>query len=134
MVTQHATSRWRPASNQQKDRQEVAMNIAVFGGVQDRPVVVPGDGEQLIAAFGGVDLDLSGLRLPESLRLSALAVMGGIKVIVPRGTDVVLSGFSLMGGRQFRPQPDRSPEGIRSVLYLNAVAIMGGVEVREAEI
>ncbi len=109
------------------------MNLALFGGVNDTPLSVPEDGEQLIAMFGGVDLDLSRVHLPETLHLSALAFMGGIKIVVPRGTDVVLKGFALIGGRKFRRRSEWSPEDIRSVIYLNAVAVMGGVEVIEAD-
>ena len=65
--------------------------------------------------------------------MSAFAFAGGIKLRVPHGTDIELSGFSLMGGREVKPLRDRSPEEVRTVLYLNAVAIMGGVEVIEAE-
>ena len=108
------------------------MNLTVFGGMKDTLRSVPHDGEQLLAAFGGIELDLSQITLPESLRMSALAFAGGIKLIVPRGTDVELTGFSFMGGREVKPLRERSPEEVRTVLYLNAVAIMGGVEVIEA--
>jgi hypothetical protein len=109
------------------------MNLTLFGGMKNTLRSAPQDGEQLIAAFGGIDLDLSQITLPESLRMSAFAFAGGIKLRVPRGTDIELSGFSLMGGREVKPLRDRSPEEVRTVLYLNAVAIMGGVEVIEAE-
>ena len=109
------------------------MNLALFGGVNQTPLSLPEDGEQLIAAFGGVDLDLSRVRLPETYHLSALAFMGGVKVIVPRGTDVIFKGFSLMGGRKFHPHAESREQDVRSVVYLNAVAIMGGVEVVEAD-
>ena len=109
------------------------MNLALFGGVHEAPLSISADGEQLIALMGGVDLDLSRVPLPESLNLSALAVMGGVKIIVPRGTDVVFKGFAFMGGRKFKRHPETRPEDIRSVVYLNAVAIMGGVEVIEAD-
>ena len=109
------------------------MNLALLGGVKDSPLSVPEDGEQLVAVMGGVDLDLSHVQLPETLHLSALALMGGIKLIVPRGTDVVLKGFAFMGGRKFRRRAEWQPEDIRSVIYLNAVTIMGGIEVVEAD-
>jgi predicted membrane protein len=109
------------------------MNLALLGGVKDTPLSVPEDGEQLVAVMGGVDLDLSHVQLPETLHLSALAIMGGIKLIVPRGTDVVLKGFAFMGGRRFRRRAEWQREDIRSVIYLNAVAVMGGIEVVEAD-
>lgn len=110
------------------------MNLALLGGVNEAPLSVPQDGEQLIAVMGGVEIDLSRVQLPESLSLSALAFMGGIKIIVPRGTDVVFRGFAFMGGRAFKRPRERTAEETRSVLYLDAVAVMGGVEVIEADV
>jgi predicted membrane protein len=107
------------------------MNIAIFGGSEELARSVPEDGKQLIAAFGGVKLDLSRLVLPETLNLSALAAFGGIEIIVPRGTDVVLRGFALFGGREVKHSAE--PTEVRSVLYLNAVAMFGAVSVVEAE-
>lgn len=107
------------------------MNLSVFGGLSNAPLSIPQDGEQYIAALGGIEVNLSRVLLPESLNLSALAFMGSVKIIVPRGTDVVFKGFAFIGGREFKPRRDRSPEDVRTVLYLNAVAIMGSVEVVE---
>jgi hypothetical protein len=108
------------------------MNIAVFGGSKSMPAQVPEDGHRMLAAFGGVEIDLSSLELPESLHLSALAFMGGVKLIVPRGTDVVMKGFALFGAQGYKANPERVSEDSRAVVYLNAVALFGGVEVIEA--
>ena len=107
------------------------MNIAMFGGGETVYTLLPRDGEQYIATFGGMKIDLSRLALPPTLRLSALAVFGGIEFIVPSGTHVVLNGFSFMGGRNVAVDDDGT-NGERSVIYLEAVAAFGGISVREA--
>ncbi len=107
------------------------MDIALFGSTKSTPVQVPRDGDQLFAAFGSVEIDLSRLVLPESLRLSAMATFGGVKLIVPRGTDVVIRGFALFGSQEYKSRSERMPEESRSVIYLNAVAVFGNVEVIE---
>ncbi len=109
------------------------MNLAIFGGRKDMLRSVPADGEQLIALFGGVEYDLSELELPESLRLSTLAMFGGVKIIVPRDTEVVFRGFALFGGQSFKRLRDAPSDGPRSVIYLNAVAMFGGIEVIETD-
>jgi|GEM_PF-3924022 len=109
------------------------MNLAVFGGSEQMLRSVPQDGEQYIAALGGIKVDLSQLDLPETLRLSALAFMGGVEMIVPRGTDVVMSGFSLFGGREYKVRRDYPATETRTVIYLNAVAVLGGITVKEAK-
>lgn len=107
------------------------MNIAILGGSSHRLRSAPLDGEQFVTVLGGMNIDLREVDMPEALRLSVLAALGGVNVYVPRGTDVVFSGFSLFGGRTFRHQGE--PSQIRSVLYLHAVSVLGGVNVVEAD-
>ena len=109
------------------------MNISLFGDIDEMPRYAPQDGEQFVALFGGTKVDLSRVSLPESLQLSALSVFGGIKIMVPRGTDVVLKGFALFGGRKYRPLHERSPEEVHTVIYLNCVACFGSIDVIEVD-
>lgn len=108
------------------------MHLSIFGGRDELARTVPVDGDSTIVAFGGATINLSRLNMPESLHLSGLAMFGGIKYIVPRGTDVVFRGFSLFGGQSFKPQRDQASGAYRSVIYLNAVAVFGTIEVIEA--
>jgi predicted membrane protein len=128
-----ATLRHHESSHRQMMDLEATMNLAIFGGRKDVLRSVPADGEQVIALFGGAELDLSALVLPESLRLSALAMFGGVKIIVLRDTEVVFRGFALFGGQEFKRLREGPSDGPRSVIYLNAVALFGGVEVIEAD-
>ncbi len=109
------------------------MNIAVFGSRKDVLRLAPQDGEQLIAVFGSTEADLSYVAMPESLRWSALAMFGSVKLIVPRGTEVVFRGFALFGSQEFKRQQDRPITESGSVIYLNSAAFFGSVEVIEAE-
>ena len=106
------------------------MNIALFGGSKEVMRYAPENGEQYIAVFGGVEVDLRHVTMPESINLSALACFGGVKIIVPHGTDVVLRGFAIFGGRDVKRRADSE---IRNVVYLNAVAVFGGIEVIEED-
>jgi len=108
------------------------MNISVLGALEDTPMSAPEDGEEFIATLGSIDVDLSTVDLPESLHISAIALMGSVKVIVPWGTDVVFSGLGLMGSRSWQTQRARGSEPSQNVLYVNAIALMGSIEVVEA--
>lgn len=110
---------------------EAHVNVAILGGNNQKLRSVPLDGEQFVAVLGGMNINLREANMPEALKLSVFAVLGGVNVYVPRGTDVVFSGFSLFGGRRFQPQHDHTE--IRSVLYLAAVSVFGGVNVIEAD-
>ncbi|MBA3943537.1 MAG: hypothetical protein H0X37_03125 [Herpetosiphonaceae bacterium] len=107
------------------------MILALFGGSKDQRRTPLAEGEQLIAAFGGIEMDLTEAPLQEQTYMSALAFCGGIKLLVPRGTDVVFSGFSLMGGREYRHADDEQNQDHYATIHLNSVAVMGGIEVVE---
>lgn len=109
------------------------MNLSIFGSRKDLARTIPQDGEQLIALFGSTELDLSHVALPESLRISGLSMFGSIKVLVPRGTEVVFRGFALFGSQEFKGRREGAIEDVRSILYMNAVAVFGSVEVIEVD-
>lgn len=77
----------------------------------------------------GVDVDLREAVVEDGeLRLTAVAVMGGIDIVAPEGVEVEMTGFAFMGGRDNRargPGYDDAP-----LLRVRAFALMGGVEVR----
>src|SRR6266496_909188 len=64
--------------------------------------------------------------------ITAVAIMGGIEVIVPPGIRVESSGFGFMGGWDNRASDDRlAPDA--PVLRVRGLALMGGVEIRTKE-
>jgi class 3 adenylate cyclase len=83
-----------------------------------------------VAVMGGCDMDLRHAEIdgPEIV-ITAVAFWGGIKIIVPEGFDVELSGFSFMGGRDLRlrkvPLIPGSPR-----IFIRGFAVMGGIDVR----
>ena len=108
------------------------MNIAVFFNGTQTLRSVPRDGEQYIAVLGDITVDLRQVSLPEALRLSALAILGDVKLTVPAGTEIVWSGFALLGNQKFEPAREPAAEPVRRVIYLNAIALVGDVKVVEA--
>ena len=76
------------------------MNVAIFGGFNRRPFPPGWTKETVITVFGGGDLDLSSSPPGPGARLTAIAILGGIKILVAPGTQVSVSGFGLFGGRE----------------------------------
>ena len=73
-----------------------------------------------------------GLRLPNSTPesvVNAVAVMGGVEVVVPDGIDVELTGLPIMGGKDLRVR-DVPPIPGSPLVRVRAFALMGGVTVR----
>jgi class 3 adenylate cyclase len=89
-------------------------------------------GEQLnaICVMGGAEIDLREAEFdgPE-LHITAIAIMGGVSVIVPEGIDVDLGGIAIMGGKDARLAPVPLLPGAPRV-RVTAFCLMGGVDVK----
>jgi class 3 adenylate cyclase len=90
----------------------------------------PADETNVLALMGGCEVDLRNAEIdgPEVF-IRAIAIMGGIEIIVPEGIEVELDGFAFMGGNDRRvkdvPRLPGSP-----VVRVQAFSLMGGVAVK----
>ncbi len=82
------------------------------------------DGE---AVFGGLTIDLRGAKIEENISIDALAVFGGVDILLPANVSAKLSDLSLFGGCS--NERNYTPVG-GPVVYINATALFGGVEVK----
>ena len=104
----------------------IRMNIAILGNFGKRPLAPGWKRETAIAVLGGGEFDLSDAPAGEDARLTAVAVLGGIKLLVVPGTRITMEGFSFLGGRDALVAAGNGPE-----LRVTAVAILGGVKIEE---
>jgi hypothetical protein len=74
--------------------------------------------------MGKAVVDLRRTDLPDGTRVQVGALMGEVEVQVPPGTNVHLTGLSVMGDRKVRVAPGNGPH-----LHVNAQALMGSVNV-----
>lgn len=85
-----------------------------------------------IAFWGAVDIDLREARFASSeVTIYALAIMGGIRVIVPPDVRVRVQGLPVMGGFA-SSGPSINPDDLRAdapVVTVTGLALMGAVEV-----
>ncbi|MCW2777023.1 MAG: hypothetical protein JWN17_748 [Frankiales bacterium] len=105
----------------------VHRTVAVMSEERLRGPVAPGESVAGYAVMGSAHLDLDRDDLPSTVSVRAVAVMGDVQVVVPRGADVRLTGASVMGDRGV-DLPPALPGG--PVVHLHAVAVMGSVSVR----
>jgi hypothetical protein len=80
-----------------------------------------------ISAVGGVDLDLSEATLPDDeATIVKVSLVGGAKLTVPAGVNVVVEGFNLIGRR-----PDDLGQLVPGAptVRLLAYGVFGGVRV-----
>ncbi len=82
------------------------------------------------ALLGGATLDLRDATPAPGAVVDALAVFGGVEVIVPRDWRIELSGFPIFGGFHDKTTGQRNGADDAPVLRVVGVAIFGGVEVK----
>lgn len=109
------------------DRQNA---LALLGGSEVRPRSEHFRHADVSAVLGGVTLDLRQARLAPGARVDALAVFGGVDVVVPRGWRVSLSGLPVFGGCEDKTVQDEPLPEDAPVLQVVATAVFGGVGVK----
>ena len=83
----------------------------------------------MLAVLGGAELDLSASPPGEDAFLRAVAILGGVKIVLAPGTRVSVAGLGLLGGRDVKVSQAGDGPAIKMSLW----AFVGGVEVKEAE-
>ena len=104
------------------------MNVAILGGMKRRPFPPDWRKETVVSVLGGNEVDLSESPPASDARLTAVAVLGGVKITLPAGTRVSVSGLGLLGGRDVKV----SQQGEGATIKLALWAFLGGIEVVEA--
>ena len=82
------------------------------------------------AIFGGLTIDLRNAKIEENVSIDALAVFGGVDILVPANVTVKLSDVSLFGGCTNNRENWSFGGSAGPTVYVNATALFGGVEVK----
>jgi Domain of unknown function (DUF1707) len=106
--------------------------IAIFGGATRKggwhaePVI------DIVAVFGGVDLDFREAILPgQEVVLKATAVLGGVSVVVPPEMRVIDDGgIAILGGRDLAGTSAEAAGPDSPVLRVQGTCILGGIDVK----
>jgi len=108
--------------------------IGVFSGPKRQGNWQPPRHLRVVACMGGAELDFRSVRLPPGVtKVTVLALMGGVEIIVPPELSVNTSGLAIMGG--FEPCDQigtpTSDDGVSARLEIRGFAMWGGVRVRQ---
>lgn len=119
-----------PAFGAQEDEQFSV--VAAMDGADFQSTTPRFEEGRATAVMGGIRLDLTDADLAPGAYLTLRAVMGGIDVIVPAHWRVEVMGRSAMGGVGNLTNPD-SPADDAPLLLVDALAVMGGIEIHQVE-
>jgi hypothetical protein len=114
-------------SSDSPDAKTTDLHLALLGGYARRGPWQVRRRTVAVSPVGGVDLDLSEAMLPDGeVTIIKVSLVGGAKLTVPAGVNVVVEGFNLVGRRPHDTGPLVS--GAPTVRLL-AYGIFGGVRV-----
>ena len=101
--------------------------IAVFSGSERTYNNETFVGSNLVAVFGGVDLDLTNAKISKDAVIKAFCLFGGIDIKVPKDVQVKIRSRFVFGGASDE-RHDKAEKGAR-VIYIDAAGGFGGVSV-----
>lgn len=117
----------RPAS----DAGPTKWNISPMGGMRRSGPWRVGGKITNITLLGGMHLDLREAEFasPE-VELTSFSLIGGVRLLVPPGVNVEVSGVSLLGGRQVENDELANPGA--PTIHVRSFSLIGGVRVRRS--
>jgi len=118
------------ASAAPSDTNDMLDVTAVFGGVKRTVVSKNFCGGEIVAVFGGAEIDFTHADINGVVKLEATNVLGGTKIIVPANWDIQSEMVAVFGGVEDkrRIQPERIDRSKR--LILTGTAFLGGLEIK----
>ena len=113
------------------DGSDILDSVNVFGGSHQTVYSKNFKGGEIVAVFGGCDVNLTQADFNGTIILEIVAVFGGAKIIVPAGWQVKSEITAVFGGlddkRAIAP-PTGTEE--RKLLIIRGLALFGGVDIR----
>ena len=104
--------------------------VSVIGNEERGGRWRPGEDTRALALIGNCTLDLRQAEVDRGeLRITAIAVIGDIRVVVPPGVAVELEGIALLGDKKDRLGGAPQPPPVAPRVRVRACAIVGDVTV-----
>lgn len=105
--------------------------VAVFGGVERRPVAERFRSADVAVAFGGAELDLRHTESATPSEVDALVLFGGVDLYVPDDWVVDVDVLPLFGGvTDDRPQAQLAIDGETPDLVVTGTVAFGGLSIK----
>lgn len=112
------------------DRNDVIESVSVFAGNQHKVHSKNFKGGDVVAVFGGADINLTQADFEGVVKMDIVAVFGGVKLVVPPGWEVRSEVAAIFGGIDDKRTFGVAAVEPRKILIIEGVALFGGVEIR----
>lgn len=106
-------------------------SVNAFGGSHHKVYSKNFKGGDVVAIFGGCEINLTQADFEGTVKIDVVALFGGVKIIVPPTWLVKSEATAIFGGiDDKRAVVPFEGEGARKILIIEGVAIFGGVDIR----
>lgn len=112
-----------------KDGKVMDSQVAIFSGSERIYNNEEFGGSNLVAVFGGVDLDLTRAEFTKDTAIRAFSLFGGIDIRVPENVQVKIKSGFIFGGVSDDRKGDVGKG--KYTIYLDAAGGFGGVEIKD---
>jgi predicted membrane protein len=104
---------------------------AIFSGVKRRIEATDFKGGDLVAIFGGVNIDLRRATIAgDRAVIDCNALFGGVDIKVPENWKVLMKGMGVFGAFEDKTTPPRPDPNVKTPeLVITGAAVFGGVKV-----
>ena len=120
----------QPAGFDNYDKNDILDSVNVFGGSHQNVYSKNFKGGDVIAIFGGADINLTQADFKEEITLDIVAIFGGAKIIIPPGWQVKSEVTAIFGGLDDKRAIAPANDGPRKIVIIKGVALFGGVDIR----
>ena len=108
-------------------REDSTRSVHVFSGFSRKLESEAFRGGEIVTVLGGGDLDLTGVKAgTKTVEISVVAVLGSIKVRIPKDWSVSSEGVGILGGFENETVP---PAKRIIQLRIKGAAVLGGVTI-----
>jgi predicted membrane protein len=106
--------------------------VAIFGGGNARLITKNFQGGDIVAIFGGFDIDLRDAEMEGTEAvITATSIFGGGEIKVPYNWSVAMQGVGLFGGYSEKTRHDKTDAAApMKTLIIRGVSLFGGVSVK----
>ena len=112
------------------DENDVIAAVCVFGGTDQHVYSKNFKGGEMVAVFGGCNVNLTQADFEGAIVLEIVAVFGGIKIIIPSSWIVKSEVVAIFGGIEDKRGPVILSDGGTKIIKITGLALFGGVEIR----
>lgn len=117
--------------NEETESNDVLDYTVFMGGVKKNILTKNFKGGEVVAVFGGTELNLLQADFENTVTLELTGVFAGIKLIIPANWEVQSELVSAFGSvEDKRPVQSKTTEGDVKVLVLKGTVFFGGIDIK----